>query len=150
MKAIIPILFFSFLGLMPLTHAADNAYDIMVMEASTGKGKPATLAIDSNDKPGEIAFGKMKDDSFVGQRLIFRPLEIHTRRVEVVVEDVESPVADRESGTTTQQVHKKVITLEADGKSHTVDVNGKKLTFKVYAIGGVGDANKLMIEQDAP
>lgn len=150
MKAIIPILISSLLGLMPLAHAADNAYDIMVMEASTAKAKPATLAIDSNDKPGEIAFGKMSDDSFVGQRLMFRPLEIHTRRVEVVVEDVESPVADKESGTTTQQVHKKVIILVADGKSHTVEVNGKKLTFKVYAIGGVGDANKLMIEQDVP
>lgn len=147
MKAIIQIALSILLGMFPFAEAADNAYDIMVMEASTGKAKPVTLAIDANDKPGEIAFGKMIEASFFGQRLIFRPLGIHTRRTEVVVEDLEKRVANKESGITTQEVHKKIITLEADGKSHTVEINGKKLTFKIYAVGGVGDSNKLMIEQ---
>ena len=132
---------------MPSAQGADYAYDILVIEASSGKAKPATLAISiMGDKPGEIAFGRMLGESFVGQRLMIRSPDKHTKKVEVVAEDVESPVADKESGTTTQQVHKKIITLEADGKSHTVEVNGRKLTFRVYTIGGIGDTNKVLIE----
>ncbi len=122
----------------------------MAMEASTTKSKPVTLALDFYDtKPGEIAFGKMEGDIFVGQRLVFRPLDANTRKVEVVVEDVESPVSDKETKTTTQLVHKKLITMEADGNFHKVEVNGKKLIFKVYVFGGENDdSNKVMIKEE--
>ena len=96
MKALISIVFFSFLCLMPSAQGADYAYDILVIEASSGKAKPATLAISiMGDKPGEIAFGRMLGESFVGQRLMIRSPDKHTKKVEVVAEDGKPPSVHR-------------------------------------------------------
>lgn len=143
-------LIISILLIVPICQAADNAYDVMIMEATLGDSKPATVSIDKHDKPGEIAFGQMQGDRFVGQKIQFIALGIGHKDVEVIVEDIGGPSKDKMSGLEIQSATKKIFRMEADGVSRTIEISGKKLTFRIHAIGGVGGSSKILIEQAAP
>ena len=140
-----------FLWLMPFAQAADPAYSYLVMEATTTSSIPATLVVGiSDEKPGEIAFGKLVDKVFIGQRLFFRSVDYNSKKIEVITEDVEGPAVDNTTDLTVHGVHKKIFRLEADGKSRVIDINGKKITFKAYTISASLGENKILIEQAAP
>lgn len=145
MKTILLPITALFFYLTQISQAGDSAYRLMIMEASVKNSDAVTLAIDSPEEPGDIEFGIMHNQLFVGQRFSFRPLDSNTRRVEVTLEDIEAPVAEKPSGLTTQVIHKKRIVMKADGKSYRVEVNKKEFTFKIYAIGGVSETKRIFV-----
>jgi hypothetical protein len=144
MKTLLKMVLLVLIAISSVTHAADGYYTMMLaMEASLGNSKPVFVTVEDYSKTGEIGFGRMQDNMFVGHRIQFKSLGAGHTVVDVAIEEIGVPLVDATTGDISQSSTKKILRIEADGVSRSVEIGSKKISFRILKISA-GDSSKMI------